>query len=89
MEPSKVVQICLPRFASNRHGSELPARAPSVPKCTENAESAGASWATRVLISTSAADKIESLGWQSVHLSDDVLAKPSPVPGASRRQSAG
>ena len=24
MEPSKVVQICLPRFASNRHGSELP-----------------------------------------------------------------
>jgi hypothetical protein len=24
MEPSKEVQICLPRFASNRHGSELP-----------------------------------------------------------------
>jgi hypothetical protein len=25
MEPSKVAQICLPRFASNRHGFELPA----------------------------------------------------------------
>lgn len=26
MEPSKVTQICLPRFASNRHGFELPSR---------------------------------------------------------------
>jgi hypothetical protein len=26
MEPGKEVQICLPRFASNRHGFELPLR---------------------------------------------------------------
>jgi len=38
LEPSKVVQICLPRFASNRHGFELHYVVPNVPKGTEKVE---------------------------------------------------
>ena len=32
---ARVVQICLPRFASNRHGLELPAHVANEPKSTE------------------------------------------------------